>query len=84
MTAQYAALQRPSPARRPRGSFSRRVSQNLHAATGFEAVIRFADWARAKRREPTIAEITDYMGCCRASAYRYRSALRAADGEGSA
>lgn len=45
-----------------------------------EQMLRFAWWAHQLRRFPTVTQIRDRFGVCRATAYRWRSALASAHG----
>jgi hypothetical protein len=54
--------------------------ERLHAGSVMEATIRFVDWARSRREIPTSREIAEFLGCSRATAWRYRNALLAAQG----
>lgn len=58
-----------------------KIHANVPAANRLECVIRFLDWARSHREIPTPRAIADYLGCSRATAWRYRNALLAAQGE---
>lgn len=51
-----------------------------HAGSFMEAAIRFVDWARSRRQIPTPREIAEHLGCSKATAWRYRKALLAAQG----
>lgn len=64
----------PSRAR----SCHRRTFQNVHAATTLEGAIRLVTWANSQRREVSAHQIRDFLGCSRATSYRYLAALRAA------
>jgi hypothetical protein len=59
-------------------------SPNLHQtrgnAGGMELAIRFADFCREHRDDPTVAEIREHFGVSRATAYRWRCAYRDARG----
>lgn len=56
--------------------------ERMHASSFMEATIRFIDWARSHRQIPTPREIAAHLGCSRATAWRYRKALQAAQGIG--
>lgn len=57
-----------------------RVFSNVHAATTMEGAIRLVNWANSKRCDVDVHDIRRFVGCSRATAYRYLAALRAADG----
>jgi hypothetical protein len=57
-----------------------RMFPNISCASTLECVIRFVDWARSSRELPSPREIADFLGCSRATAWRYRKALEAAQG----
>lgn len=54
--------------------------ENLYAESTREATIRFALWA-AQCRDLTASRVQQFLGCSRASAYRYLAAFKAASGE---
>lgn len=58
-----------------------RMFPNVSCASTLECVIRFVDWARSRRELPTPREIAEFLGCSRATAWRYRNALLAAQGK---
>lgn len=57
-----------------------RMYPGVSCASTLECVIRFVDWARGQRDTPTPREIAAFLGCSRATAWRYRRALLAAQG----
>ena len=57
-----------------------RMFPNVSCASTLECAIRFIDWARSRREIPTPREIAEFLGCSRATAWRYRNALLAAQG----
>lgn len=54
--------------------------ENLHAVNTRETTIRFALWA-AQCRDLNAQRVQQFLGCSRASAYRYLAAFRSARGE---
>ena len=60
-----------------------KIYPNVSSGSRLECLIRFLDWARSRRQVPTVPEIADYLGCSRATAWRYRNALMAAQGSSS-
>lgn len=57
-----------------------RTFSNIHAATTMEGAIRLVNWWNSQRREADAHAVQRFIGCSRATAYRYLQALRAADG----
>jgi hypothetical protein len=57
-----------------------RIPPNVSCGSKLESLIRFLDWARSRRQAPTGPEIADYLGCSKATGFRYRNALLAAQG----
>jgi len=57
--------------------------ERTHSGSFLQATIRFVEWARSRRQIPTPREIAEHLGCTRATAWRYRKALLAANGAAS-
>lgn len=59
-----------------------KIHPNVPCGSRLECLIRFLDWARSHRQVPTAQEIAEFLGCSRATGWRYRNALLAAQGSG--
>lgn len=59
----------------------RRALERLHSKDMVEMSLRFGMWADQQGCKPSISAIREYLGCCKATAYRYLRSYRAARGE---
>lgn len=79
-TLQQASLSNIGQHRRRLSEKSYRAGRFMNSQNGLESMLRFGAWADGRRSNLTARVVQDYIGCSRATAYRYLQAYRAARG----